>query len=778
MRGFTTLAMMLFYFCLVGWSQGVGFDQLLEKSPNDLILTCIENNTQNEILLKTEGITVRRKTDHYLFIQTTPEKLNTLINQQRLAHFHYDFSKGVSLADTSRVLFRVDSVQQGLGNLPRGYTGNGVLIGLVDTGVDYRHPDFLDSNGVTRVIRYWDQSINSGNAPQPYNYGTEFDTSALNAPSPIQSNIGSSTHGTSVTGLAAGNGRANGKNKGMAPDAKIVMVQTNFNLPNWSLSVSDACDYIFKIADEMNMPAVINLSLGSYLGSHDGNDPATEYMEALMEEKEGRIIVCAAGNAGNWEPFHVRGNASIDTTFTWLKNGANTQFGPNRIFFDLWADTSVLSTMKFGFMADKVNSGYALRGSSDFHLVGENLANFSIQDTVWSPQGNILATVTTYRSFQAGAVHLEVLFNRVDSTAYYYRFATYGSGQYDLWTSVNMSLNEIVTVLPSTSEMPKIIDYQAPDYEQSIVSLWNCSDKVVSVGNIKNRHSHVTMTGATYYQASPTPAVGGLSYTSSKGPSRLNLIKPDVVASGDMTLSPGPLAFLNNPGNNYSIDSAGWHIRQGGTSMASPIVAGIAALYLERCPKGNYQTFIDLLQATAYKDSHTGAAENNSYGYGKVNAYGVLSTVALESTPIITQNGSILFCTQHPSYQWFKNDVLLPGETNQFLGITPPNANYRVDVYGSDGCPTSSLNFQSALNLPELSTSLFACFPNPAEDFVDVQSTEKFKIIGLKDINGRELQLKQTHPNRIEVSSLPSGTYFIVVESQGQRGYIKFVRKQ
>lgn len=757
-------------------AQGPGFDQLLKKAPSDAILTCVSNTPEHETVLNQEKIFIYRKTKNYLFFQTTPAKLNELVASKRLNYFHYEVGGGMALADTARVLFHVDSVHQGLGNLPRGYTGKGVLLGLVDTGMDYRHPDFLDSNGVTRIVRYWDQSINNGNAPQPYNYGTEFDTTALYSANPIQSNIASSTHGTSVSGLAAGNGRANGKNMGMAPDVKIVMVQTNFNLPNWSLTVADACDYIFKIADEMNMPAVINLSLGSYLGSHDGNDPTTEYMESLLDEKNGRIIVCAAGNAGTWAPFHVRGNASSDTTFTWLKSALNTQLGPNKIFFDFWADTAILSTMRFGYMADKVTNGYALRGTSNFHLVGENLANLNLQDTIYSPEGTLLATVTTYRSFQAGSVHMEVLFNRVDSTNYYYRFATAGSGQYDLWSSVNMSLNEIISVLPSTSEMPKIVDYQAPDLEQSIVSLWNCSEKVVSVGNMKNRLSHVTKTGATYYQASPTPAVGALSYTSSKGPSRLNLIKPDVVASGDMTLSPGPLAYLNNSGNNYSIDSAGWHIRQGGTSMASPIVAGIAALYLERCPKGNYETFINLLHATAYKDVHSGPTVNNAYGYGKVDAFGILRDVALENPASITQNGSILFADTHPSYQWYKNDVLIPGATNQFLGITPPNATYRVDVYGADGCPTQSSDFQSMLGLRELSLSEYKAFPNPTNSTIEVTSLKKFEILALKDLQGKELPFRQINENQIDVSALSPGTYFIVIESNQERGYIKFVR--
>ncbi len=105
-------------------------------------------------------------------------------------------------------------------------------------------------------------------------------------------------HGTNSVGVGSGNGLANGKNKGMAPDSKIVMVISDLYAQNWTLTVADACDYIFKYADSVGMPAVINISAGTYWGSHDGNDPASVYMEQLLDEKPGRIIVASAGNSG------------------------------------------------------------------------------------------------------------------------------------------------------------------------------------------------------------------------------------------------------------------------------------------------------------------------------------------------------------------------------------------------------------------------------------------------------------------------------------------------
>ncbi|HLU88019.1 MAG TPA: S8 family peptidase, partial [Taishania sp.] len=180
--------------------------------------------------------------------------------------------------------------------------------------------------------------------------------------------------------------------------------------------------------------------------------------------------------------------------------------------------------------------------------------------------------------------------------------------------------NNMVETLPSPAVLPSIIHYNMPDANQTIVSSWNCSPKVVSVGNTRTRITYTDYNGDLFV-GDPFPPVGHLSQNSSKGPNRLNVIKPDVSASGDGTMAAAPLWILAEPINYFRIDEGGWHMRNGGTSMASPVVAGTAALFLERCDKGNYATFIQELHASATSNDYTGNLPNNAYGHGWLDAH-------------------------------------------------------------------------------------------------------------------------------------------------------------
>ena len=98
--------------------------------------------------------------------------------------------------------------------------------------------------------------------------------------------------------------------------------------------------------------------------------------------------------------------------------------------------------------------------------------------------------------------------------------------------------------LPSSAVLPEIVYYAMPDTLQTIVSSWNCSNKVVSVGVFRNKTGYWDKNGNLYYSGSVIP--GALNPGSSKGPTRDGIIKPDVAASGDLSLSAAPMWVLNN----------------------------------------------------------------------------------------------------------------------------------------------------------------------------------------------------------------------------------------
>ncbi len=768
----------LFFFLLIipfhTEAQNLGFERFLDKSPDQIIPMCIPNSELNEKTLLNEDITIKHRTTNWLFFNSTARWIDEHYNEGSIDGYYFNDSKPSILADSARAHHMVNQVHQGMAPLGVGYTGTDVIMGVIDTGLDWEHLDFIDSNGNTRVLRYWDHSMSGPVSPAPYGYGQWWDSTAINSGA-CTSNEELTAHGSSVTGQACGNGLANGTNMGMAPNANIVFVESNFNLANWTLTIADAVDFVFKVADSLDMPAVVNLSLGTYYGSHDGNDPASELMESLLDEKGGRIIVCAAGNAGAMNPWH-EGHAvsATDTNFVWLLNNPSGAYGANTIFFDLWTDMADAG-WSFAMGADTPGPGYDFRGRSDFHGAMSSMG-VPILDTIWN-NGNQIATYTAYTETVGSNYHLQMLMS-VDSTSYLYRFETTGFGNYDLWSgtgSVLPAFNDLVTAIPTPAEMPDIIYYSMPDSLQSIVSEWNCSEKVVSVANMRNRIGHIDANGNPYYN--PATAVGDLSPNSSKGPSRHNLTKPDVTAAGDVSMGAGPLWLLTNPAYNALIDSGGMHVRNGGTSMASPVVAGIAALYLERCRYATYDSFINDIHATSYSDGFTGTTPNNAFGYGKANAFDLLQELTLEPQPTISYNSATTILSSSSSnYQWILDGSDMIGETNQELTPVAPYGSYQVMTINGDGCYNVSDPFVITAGIEETGTQLVKIIPNPTLDEFSIETDGHIKQVVLHDLSGKTIVLVPVSGSHYSLKDLASGTYVLSITTDKQVVQTKIIR--
>src|SRR5579859_773726 len=172
----------------------------------------------------------------------------------------------------------------------RSVRGQGVLVGIVDSGIDYRNPDFKNPNGTTRIKYIWDQT-SKGKAPAGFAYGNECASSSINNGSCTERDL--EGHGTHVAGIAAGNGRSSNPARyiGVANQADIVMVKLRGTAET---DVVDGCRYLIQKAQQLREPVVINLSLGKGGEPHDGSGTLGQALTKLTGP--GRIIVAAAGN--------------------------------------------------------------------------------------------------------------------------------------------------------------------------------------------------------------------------------------------------------------------------------------------------------------------------------------------------------------------------------------------------------------------------------------------------------------------------------------------------
>ncbi len=520
-------------------------------------------------------------------------------------------------------------VQNGF-SLPQPYNGEGVVMGIIDEGIDYTHADFRDEFGNTRIKYLWDQSIintNSATQAQPYGYGKEYIGNQIDTAS--QHHDGQFGHGTHVAGIAAGNGLAVNNYKGVAPKSDLIIVKMNLNQPDndFLSNLVDAIKYIFDRADAMGQPAVINISLGTYFGSHDAKDIQAEAIDNLISSAPGHVVVCAAGNAGT-APLHLGYSLSADTNYTWL------QLSGNSIYIQAWCDSADFEGMHLAVGVDRVNDTYTDLGHLHFSN-SSSVINTIVTDTILSGGGR-LAIINSliqnwgdrysfeYEIIPDSVIHI----NGSDTSRYNWKLMTTGSGRLDAW-----SFDMIFDNLPDTNTLNSIQFYKKPDTDQTIVSSFSCSDKVITVGSYINRNYYTNANFAITRDT--TLHTGELSTFSSKGPTRDGRIKPDISATGEWILSCGMQSEMNILASTEpeKVAAGKKHKRSSGTSMASPVVAGIAALYLQKNPQATWLDVKTAIINCADRDDFTGnSLPDNRWGHGKVNGYSVVKgcTVGIE----------------------------------------------------------------------------------------------------------------------------------------------------
>ncbi|MBW6481867.1 MAG: S8 family peptidase [Vicingaceae bacterium] len=664
MRFLTTVIFFLFTFSSFAQVSKINFDLQVaikkNSSTNSTITFFVKGNVAE---IKNEVLRLKGKsgvsTKGFIKVELPANTIIDFSKNNFIDYIEYTIPNLQVLNDTALIQNNIIPVHSGIAPLTKKYTGKGVLFGLIDTGIDITHPDFQDSLGNTRILGLWDQTKPyDGNA---FGYGSMWDSAAIN--------LGTSTHhdpfffkghGSHVSGIAAGNGRAVSNYKGVAPDANIIAVGIDFNSNN--STVVDALQYIYNIADSLGMPCVVNVSLGDYRGSHDGTDAQAVIIDSLVNAKPGRAFVCAAGNAGAL-PFHLQHNVTSDTTFTWFKYNPSSVLGYGAVFYEIWADTSDFNNVDFAVGMNLPSGSFAKRGQTPFDNIQNRLGNVS--DTIKNGS-NTLAIVDTYGELQGDKYLLQIHVQEPDSNAYLFSLMTTGNGKLDVWSTNNgiMRTSEIVrTNLPLATVYPNIIHYQLPDTAQTIVSSFTCLPSVIAVGTYRNRKTYLDINLTTQVTAG-TP--GQIDPGSSLGPNRRGVLKPEIAATGRYMMSSVPDSTINffmiNPANHIWLAPGGKHMLKNGTSMASPVVAGVAALYFEKCPTATMTEIAQAITSSAKKDSFTGTTANTAYGNGKVDGLATLVnsnfTFSLGNDALICDGDSLLISAPFfNSYQWFNGDT-------------------------------------------------------------------------------------------------------------------------
>lgn len=620
-----------------------------------------------------------------------------MAKQNNVLRIEYTERKISLMGDTCVVRNRIKDIKLGTFPLPQAYDGNGVIVGIIDSGTDFNHPDFKDINGKSRIKYLWDMTKPSAvNTPTTFGYGQEWDNTQIDLGQCTHNDLTHYGHGTNSSGIAAGNGYSINKYEGMAPKADIIVVALDFNKPGFI--ISDALQYIISKAQTLNKPLVVNASVGEYYGSHDGTDLETQIINNMIANIPGRALVAAAGNAGPIK-FHVGYNMmNTDTNFTWIKNNSN------QIYVSEYADTNQIKNVKYS--VSVTNPGMTDLGSISFKPYDYAL-NTIKRDTIFynSKRIGIVESIADVNTF--GVYELSITI-KADSTGYLWGIWHTGTGRVDSW-----NFDYVTSSIPTASQYPKITKYKMADTLQTIVSGFQCSDEVITVGNYVNRNQYIDVNNNIQIN---NEIPGQLHYTSSSGPTRDNRTKPDITATGATILASSPLAHILNLKINapYVVAQGGFHVTAGGTSAASPVVAGLAALYFQRHPTATNQQLKTAITNCAYQDIYTGAAlPNNKWGHGKLDGF---------ATMICGENlQNIETLSNQNSLRVFPNPL-----TNETQILFPDSKFRKITLYNSSGqivlegfCESNSY----VLKRNDLTSGLYLLISE------DKSSTNKIKII-------------------------------------------------
>ncbi len=540
-------------------------------------------------------------------------------------------------------------------DLPQAFDGTGVIAGSVDCGHDFTHPFFLDDDGKTRVKYFID--FNQKNSDGIW--GKEYTTPETITQA--QHSVGNSAHGTHVLGIMAGSEVL--QFHGIAPGADLCVADFNserseFESPDGGIT-SARCilgfKRLFDYADAHQQPCVINFSNGESTTFAIGRTLEREALETLVGA--GHIIVSAAGNDGDKYRYVVK-PASVQSTTVMMDVGV---LDPE-IIADVRTNSEMNVVIRLGNNTFTFNTAEIREAEGQYlslsRLIDGNTVTISAERV--DCEADSIGTVYAFRG------------NYPTLSYPYYNNCTItlqGEGEAELLSDI------FVCPLSSTG---------ANNYLQTGYNLgWPAElDCIICVGS-------------TNY----SNGAGLLSYFSSVGPTIDHRMKPDVVAPGSNIISAANSFSSRGNSGSYSVlynNKMYYFISLSGTSMASPVMAGAVAVWLQACPTLTPEDVKATIRATSTHPERTMDYPNHKYGWGQVDVYNGLLHVLNVADGIAEPRmlGSDM------KMEWDGNTLSIDG--NAMKGHQ-----YSMTVYDMQGRKLRQVDMQDNMNLSTLPQGVY-----------------------------------------------------------------------